>query len=86
MEQFLHYLTLPYLIQGIVFTLTATALGLAGGVVVGLLLAVMQLSRFKPLATLARGYAVVFRGTPLVLQMIFCRLDLHEPGKSSSFT
>jgi polar amino acid transport system permease protein len=71
MELFLHYLTLPYLLQGIGFTLAATAIGLAGGVLVGLLLAAMQLSRFAPLAALARGYAVVFRGTPLVLQLVF---------------
>ncbi|MEQ1685087.1 MAG: amino acid ABC transporter permease/ATP-binding protein [Burkholderiaceae bacterium] len=80
MELFLHYLTLPYLIQGIVFTLLATAIGLAGGVVVGLLLAAMQLSRFKPLAAFARGYAVVFRGTPLVLQMIFFYNALPQVG------
>ncbi len=71
MELFLHYLSLPYLIQGIWFTLAATGIGLAGGVVVGLLLAAMQLSRFKPMAVIARGYAVIFRGTPLVLQLVF---------------
>jgi polar amino acid transport system permease protein len=71
MDLFLHYLTLPYLIQGILFTLAATGIGLAGGVVVGLVPAAMQLSRFRPLATLARGYAVIFRGTPLILQMVF---------------
>ncbi len=71
MELFLHYLSLPYLIQGIGFTLAATGIGLAGGVVLGLLLAAMQLSRFKPMAVIARGYAVIFRGTPLVLQLVF---------------
>jgi len=71
MELFLHYLSLPYLIQGIWFTLAATGIGLAGGVVLGLLLAAMQLSRFKPMAMIARGYAVIFRGTPLVLQLVF---------------
>ena len=55
MELFLHYLSLPYLIQGMVFTLAATGIGLAGGVVVGLLLAALQLSRFKPLAAIAWG-------------------------------
>jgi polar amino acid transport system permease protein len=79
-ELFLHYLTLPYLIQGIVFTLAATGIGLAGGVVVGLLLAAMQLSRFKPLAIFARGYAVIFRGTPLVLQLIFVYDALPHVG------
>ena len=80
MELFLHYLTLPYLIQGIVFTLGATAIGLAGGVVVGLLLAAMQLSRFKPLAAFARGYAVIFRGTPLILQFVFVYDALPHVG------
>ncbi len=80
MELFLHYLTLPYLIQGVVYTLGATAIGLAGGVVVGLLLAAMQLSRFKPLAAFARGYAVIFRGTPLVLQLVFVYDALPHVG------
>lgn len=80
MELFLHYLSMPYLIQGIVFTLAATGIGLAGGVVVGLVLAAMQLSRFKPLAAFARGYAVIFRGTPLALQMIFFYNALPHVG------
>ena len=80
MELFLHYLTLPYLIQGIVFTLGATAIGLAGGVVVGLLLAAMQLSRFKAMAAFARGYAVIFRGTPLILQFVFVYDALPHVG------
>ena len=33
MDLFLHYLSMPYLIQGIVFTLAATGIGLAGGMV-----------------------------------------------------
>ena len=50
MGLFLHYLSLPYLRQGIVFTLEVTGLGLAGGLVVGLVLAGMQLSRFRLLS------------------------------------
>ncbi|ODV10557.1 MAG: ABC transporter permease [Rubrivivax sp. SCN 70-15] len=71
MELFLHYLALPYLLRGIGFTVAVTGLGLAGGLVVGLVLASMQLSRFAPLAAIARGYTVIFRGTPLILQMVF---------------
>src|ERR1700712_3859335 len=80
MELFLHYLTLPYLVQGVIFTLSATAIGLAGGLVVGLPLAAMQLSRFKLLGALARGYAVIFRGTPLVLQLVFVYDALPHVG------
>lgn len=71
MALFFHYLTLPYLLAGIEFTLAATAIGLAGGLLFGVLLAMMQLSRFALAAGLARGYSVVFRGTPLILQMVF---------------
>ena len=55
MDLFVHYLTMPYLVWGMGFTLAVTALGLAGGLGVGLVLAAMQLSRFWPLAALARG-------------------------------
>jgi polar amino acid transport system ATP-binding protein/polar amino acid transport system permease protein len=71
MTLFLHYLSLPYLLQGIEVTLAVTALGLAGGLILGLILAAMQLSRFWLLAAVARAYAVIFRGTPLILQMVF---------------
>lgn len=71
MDLFLHYLSLPYLLQGIVFTIDVTALGLAGGLGLGLLLAAMQLSRFRVLAGFARLYTVIFRGTPLILQLVF---------------
>jgi len=71
MSLFLHYLSMPYLLEGIQVTFQVTALGLGGGVILGLILAWMQLSRFRLLAVLARGYAVIFRGTPLLLQMVF---------------
>ena len=71
MDLFFHYLSMPYLIRGIGFTLAVTGLGLAGGMVVGLVLAGMQLSRFPLLAGAARTYSIIFRGTPLILQMVF---------------
>ena len=71
MDLFAHYLTLPYLLQGIGLTLAVTALGLAGGLLIGLVLASMQLSRFRLLSMLARTYTIIFRGTPLILQMVF---------------
>ncbi len=72
MELFVHYLSQPYLLTGILYTLLITALGLGGGAAMGLVLAVMQLSRFPLLAIVTRAYAIIFRGTPLILQMIFC--------------
>ncbi|MDR5769459.1 MULTISPECIES: amino acid ABC transporter permease/ATP-binding protein [unclassified Caballeronia] len=80
MDLFLHYLGLPYLLDGIRFTITVTLLGLAGGLVLGLVLAAMQLSRIGPLAAIARGYTVIFRGTPLILQLVFAYDALPHIG------
>jgi polar amino acid transport system permease protein len=72
MELFLHYLSQPYLLTGILYTLLITAIGLGGGLGMGIVLAGMQLSQFRLLALITRAYAIIFRGTPLILQMIFC--------------
>ncbi|MDA9465476.1 amino acid ABC transporter permease/ATP-binding protein [Bradyrhizobium sp. CCBAU 53415] len=80
MSLFLHYLSLPYLLEGIELTLEVTALGLGGGLILGLILAGMQLSRFWPLAAIARAYTVIFRGTPLILQMVFAYDALPHIG------
>src|SRR5260221_6166485 len=71
---------MPYLLQGIEVTLEVTALGLGGGLILGLILAWMQLSRFWWLSAFARGYAVIFRGTPLILQMVFAYDALPHIG------
>lgn len=80
MSLFVHYLSLPYLLEGIWFTVVVTALGLGGGLILGLVLAAMQLSRFPILAAFARGYTVIFRGTPLILQMVFAYDALPHIG------
>jgi polar amino acid transport system permease protein len=80
MDLFLHYLSMPYLLRGIGFTIAVTALGLLGGLLVGVVLAAMQLSKVGPLAVLARGYTVIFRGTPLILQLVFAYDALPHIG------
>jgi polar amino acid transport system permease protein len=80
MDLFLHYLSMPYLLRGIGFTIAVTALGLVGGLAVGLVLASMQLSKFKPLSAIARAYTVIFRGTPLILQLVFAYDALPHIG------
>ncbi|QIB33588.1 amino acid ABC transporter permease/ATP-binding protein [Ancylobacter pratisalsi] len=72
MDLFIHYLSMPYLLDGVGYTLLITVLGLLGGLAMGVVLAWMQLSRFRALAIIARGYSIIFRGTPLILQMVFC--------------
>lgn len=80
MELFLHYLSLDYLLQGILLTLEVTGLGLAGGLFLGMILAGMQMSRHAWLSGFARTYAVIFRGTPLILQMVFAYDALPHIG------
>lgn len=60
--------TLPYLLrEGMVFTLTLTALAAFGGLVLGTLLALMRLSTLPGLALFATGYVNLMRSLPLVL-------------------
>ena len=80
MSLFAHYLSLPYLLYGIGFTIQVTAFGLLGGLALGCILAAMQLSRAPVLAGAARFYAVIFRGTPLILQMVFAYDALPHIG------
>ena len=77
---FFHYLSLPYLLRGIGLTLGVTGLGLAGGLLVGAALASMQLCRYRLLSAFARAYAVIFRGTPLILQLVFAYDALPHIG------
>ena len=60
--------SLPYLFKvGMTFTLTLTAIAMAGGIFFGTLLAMMRLSSFKPLSVLAGGYVNLMRSVPLLL-------------------
>jgi glutamate/aspartate transport system permease protein len=55
------------LLTGMTFTLRLTVLAMAGGVVLGTLLALARLSGWRPLALLAAGYVNLIRAVPLVL-------------------
>ncbi|WP_428489443.1 amino acid ABC transporter permease/ATP-binding protein [Rhodopila sp.] len=80
MSLFAHYLSLPYLLYGTWFTIEVTVFGLLGGTLLGSILGAMQLSRAALLAGFARSYAVIFRGTPLILQMVFAYDALPHIG------
>jgi glutamate/aspartate transport system permease protein len=53
--------------QGLAFTAQVTGLAMAGGIVLGTLLAMMRLSSIKPLSWLAASYVNLLRSIPLVL-------------------
>jgi len=58
---------LPYLGQGMLFSLGLTLLSMLGGILLGTLLALMRLSGFGVLNVPAGGYVNLLRSTPLIL-------------------
>ena len=77
---FFDYLVNPYLLQGAVVTLGLTVAAIAGGLVVGCLLSLLHLSNYKWLVLLAKGYIWIFRGTPLLVQLIIIYTGLPQLG------
>ena len=62
---------LPYMLQSTVMTLKIFVLTLALALPLGLPVALGSNCRMKPLAWLCRLYVLIFRGTPLMLQLFF---------------
>jgi polar amino acid transport system permease protein len=65
------YFTYDAVISGIRLTLELTVLAMALGLGLGIVLAVMRLSPNPVLASTAWGYTWFFRGTPVIVQLIF---------------
>ena len=55
--------------QGFLVSLQIFAFTLVGSLPLGMLVAFARMSKFRPLALLARAYISIMRGTPLMLQM-----------------
>ncbi|GGT17355.1 amino acid ABC transporter permease [Nonomuraea spiralis] len=66
-----HYLFEPYIIKGVGVTLMLTVVSMVLGVALSVLLAVMRLSENRVLSGVAWLYIWFFRGTPLLVQIIF---------------
>lgn len=77
---FYEYLFNGYLLQGALTTLWLTLAAIAGGLVVGCLLAMLRLAPYRWMSTLAQGYIWVFRGTPLLVQLIIIYTGLPQIG------
>lgn len=65
------YLFAPVTLQGVLVTLYLTAASMLIGVVGGVLVAVMRLSDNPVLSIVARAFIWFFRGTPVLVQIIF---------------
>jgi polar amino acid transport system permease protein len=58
-------------VSGLVATVLLSAAAIATSTLAGLVVAGLRTSRIPVAAQLARGYLEVFRGTPLLIQMLF---------------
>jgi polar amino acid transport system permease protein len=64
------FLTVPVILNGIVNTVEMAVLAMALGIVLGVVAAIMRLSPNPVLRSVATGYTWLFRGTPLILQLL----------------
>jgi polar amino acid transport system permease protein len=64
------FLTVPVILSGIVNTVVMAVLAMILGIVLGVIVAIMRLSPNPVLAVTAVGYTWLFRGTPLILQLL----------------
>ena len=71
MNDVLHYAFSPFLLKGAWIAIQITAVAMVLGLLFGLLLALMRLSRFKLVSGVAWSYIWLIRGTPLLLQLVF---------------
>ena len=68
----------PLLLAGAAITLEITALSVAFGMLIGIIIALIRLSRLKPLRWLGNVYVDFIRGTPLLVQIFLVYFAL--PG------
>jgi polar amino acid transport system permease protein len=66
-----HYLFDPQILQGLLVTIELTVLAMVIGVVLGVIVAVMRLSPNPVLSGVAWLYTWFFRGTPVLVQIVF---------------
>jgi polar amino acid transport system permease protein len=65
------YFTQETILRGLMLTIFLTLASMALGTLLGLGLAVMRASSIKPIAATAGVYITLFRGTPVLVQLIF---------------
>lgn len=79
-EGFFEYLTNYYLFEGALITLGLTVFAISAGLVIGFVIAMMRMSSHRFLSTPAVFYIWIFRGTPLLVQLIIIYTGLPQLG------
>jgi polar amino acid transport system permease protein len=70
-SEMLGYVVSPFLLQGAWLAVEIAALAMVGGMIMGLGLALLRISRLAPLRAIAWLYIWFVRGTPQLLQLVF---------------
>ena len=65
------YFTAPTVLRGLRLTIVLTIVTMFFGAVLGMVIAVMRASTVRPVMLLAAAYITFFRGTPVLVQLIF---------------
>ena len=73
-------------LQGVPVTVGVTLIAMVTGVVLGLVLALMKMSRIKVLTALASLYIELIRGTPLIVQALIMAYGLPQLLQSSGIS
>lgn len=73
-------------LQGVPVTVEVTLIAMVTGVVLGLVLALMKMSRIKVLTALASLYIEIIRGTPLIVQALIMAYGLPQLLQSSGIS
>ncbi|MBO9457150.1 amino acid ABC transporter permease [Paracoccus sp. R12_1] len=70
--------SIPYLLKGIPYTLLISGVGLAIGFVIGIIFGLLRISPMAWLRWIAIIYIEVFRGTPVLVQVLFIFYGLPQ--------
>jgi len=68
--------SLPFMLQGLGMTVLLTVLSMAAGLLLGLIISLIRLARFRPISMAAKLYIELFRGTPLLVQLLWIYYSL----------
>ena len=73
---------LLFLLRGLGWTLALTAIGFVGGILFGLVIALIRVSPRRWLRNIAAGWIAIFQGTPLLMQLFVVYFGLPLFGIS----
>ncbi|WP_445429319.1 arginine ABC transporter permease ArtQ [Bacillus atrophaeus] len=69
---------IPFILEGLGITLKIVVVSAVIGLILGIVLSLCKISTFRPLIWIADFYTSVFRGTPLVLQLMIVYFGLPQ--------